>query len=266
MSKLLETAIKAARKAGSSIMTAADYVSDIRVEEKSLHDFVSQVDRNSEAIIADIVKSTYPDHCFLGEEFGSSGDQSSEYQWIVDPLDGTTNFLREIPHFAVSIAISRYGKIQHGVVFDPSKNELFTASRGCGAYLNGNSIQVKEKTEFKGSLLATGVPYSGRQLAEIVAFTTTMEALLAQQTCGIRRLGAAALDLAYVAVGRYDGFWEASLQPWDIAAGALIVEEAGGKVSDFAGSDGYLSSGDIVAASEQVYNQIVIETSKHYRR
>ena len=266
MPDILEVATQAARKAGASIMAAADNIAGLNIEEKSLNDFVSEVDKQSESIIAEIVQQAFPDHSFLGEEFGCSGDQASAYQWIVDPLDGTTNYLREIPHYAVSIAISLNAVVEHAVVFDPAKDELFTASRGQGAYLNGKQIKVSHRTGFKGALLATGVPYSGAILAEISAFTSTMEGLLAQETSGIRRLGAAALDLAYVAAGRYDGFWEASLKPWDIAAGALLVEEAGGIVCDFLGSNAYLTSGDIVAASKEVYNQIVAETSIHYQR
>lgn len=261
---MLSVAIEAARSAGRLIQDAAGDLGQLQVEEKSLNDFVSQVDRNSEAVIAKLVRQNFPDHAFFGEEFGLVGEKNAEYTWIVDPLDGTTNFIRGIPHYAVSIAITRNGKVTHGVVFDPAKDELYTAITAGGAQLNGEPINVSRAKGVSGSLLSTGVPFSGQLLADLDSFTNSMQALLAYETSGIRRLGAAALDLAYVAAGRYDGYWEAKLKPWDIAAGALLVKEAGGQVCDFAGGEEYLASGNIVAACPSLINDMISVTSRYY--
>lgn len=269
MNEMLKTAVSAAQQAGEYMLLAANNLSALHVEQKSLHDYVSEVDRECERKIRDLVLAAYPDHQFWGEEFGltpSSQAAGKGVRWIVDPLDGTTNFLRGIPHFAISIAVEIDGALAHGVIFDPSKNELFTASCGHGSFLNGKRLSLEPQPNFAGALLATGVPYSGVRLAEIASFSATMEHLLAHQTSGIRRLGSAALDLAYVAAGRYDGFWEAGLQAWDIAAGALLVVEAGGVVADFRGQAGYIESGDVVAAPIGVFEKIVEATSSCYSR
>jgi myo-inositol-1(or 4)-monophosphatase len=262
---VLQLAIEAARSAGQLIQEAASDLNRLQIEEKSLNDFVSQVDRNSEAIIANLVRERFPEHTFIGEEYGRVGDHDAEYTWIVDPLDGTTNFIRGIPHYAVSIAVLLNGAVTHGVIFDPAKQELYTASLGNGTFLNSKPIQISDAASISGSLLATGVPFSGQLLADLESFTNTLQALLAYQTSGIRRLGAAALDLAYVAAGRYDGFWEAGLKPWDIAAGALIVQEAGGQVCDFVGGTDFLSSGNIVAACPTLIDDMIKVTSGCYR-
>ena len=261
------TAISAARKAGAHISAAAKKISELEVEEKSRFDYVSRVDRESEMIVRECIAEQFPEHSINGEEFGKSqGADQADYQWIVDPLDGTTNFLRGIPHYAVSIAVLERGELLHGVVFDPAKDELFHASRGSGCFLNDSPVPPLTRARFAGSLLATGVPFSGKNLAEIDAFTGSMQGLLEQGTSGIRRLGAAALDLAYVAAGRYDGFWEAYLKPWDIAAGALLVLEAGGEVQDFQGGQSYLDSGDIVAGPKVVVEAMHEVLVKHYVR
>jgi len=266
MNEILSLAVKAAQASGRMILESSKNIDTLKIEQKSLHDYVSEVDRNSELIIRDLIREIFPNHAFIGEEFGEIGKQTSEYQWVVDPLDGTTNFLREIPHYAVSIAVLRNQVLEHAVVFDPAKDELFCASRGDGCTLNGNPISVSNAPSIEGALLATGVPFSGQLLIEIDSFTATMNSVLAKQTSGIRRLGSAALDLAYVAAGRYDAFWEARLQPWDIAAGALLVSEAGGRVSDFNGNHRYMQSGDIVAASPNVMAELVSTTQKCYQR
>lgn len=263
MSELLDVAIRAAKKAGSYVYTSVPHVRELQIEEKSLNDYVSEVDRESERIVRSELLKEFPDHCVLGEEFGAYGDSQARIKWIIDPLDGTTNFLRGIPHYAVSIAALADGKPVAGVVFDPAKDELFCAVMGDGATLNGVEISVTERP-MRGALLATGVPYSGHRLEQLPQFLTTMESLLGQQTSGIRRLGSAALDLAYVAAGRYDGFWEASLSIWDIAAGVLLVGEAGGQVSDFAVGDTMLDSGNIVAANRQVHSAMLTATSLNY--
>ena len=258
-------AVKAAKIAGALIQKGAEDISVLNIEQKTLHDYVSEVDRNSEAAIYDLVAQAFPEHAFIGEEFGSVGGPQGEFTWIVDPLDGTTNFLRGIPHYAVSIAVAVDKQIHHAVIFDPAKNDLFTASLGAGAFLNGKAIQVSNRQGVRGGLLATGVPFSGQLLENIDSFTATMQAMLAHHTSGIRRLGSAALDLAYVAAGRYDGYWEASLKPWDIAAGVLIVQEAGGRVADFVGDQDYLQSGNIVAASPGLMDDMINITSACYK-
>ncbi len=258
MTEILNTAILAAQQAGASIQQGAERLQrgKITVEQKSLNDFVSEVDRDAEQIIRDCIAQAHPEHAILGEEYGDGGSLNADYLWIIDPLDGTTNFLRGIPHYAVSIAVQYLGKSQVGVVYDPVKNEMFIAVEGQGATLNHRPISVTNAKSLRGALLATGVPFSGKLLEELDQFTGAMTTLLQQQTSGIRRLGAAALDLAYVAAGRYDGFWEANLKPWDIAAGALIVQEAGGSVSDFGGQQGFLDSGNIVACPEGVHAEM----------
>ncbi len=266
-SDYLATAIEAAQHAGDFIQQKSLNKAELNVEQKSLNDFVSEVDKGAETIIRDIIGKAYPDHSFLGEEFGGDsiasiplnikGDaQETVYQWIVDPLDGTTNFLRGIPHYAVSIALCINGLLTVGVVFDPYKNELFSAIVEQGAHLNGQPIQCAECPSLNGALLSTGVPFSGQRLDDISHFTDALVGLLERQTSGVRRLGAAALDLAYVAAGRYDGFWEAGLQPWDIAAGALIAQEAGATVTDFSAAARFLESGNVVAASCDVFAEM----------
>ncbi|MFT5135354.1 MAG: myo-inositol-1(or 4)-monophosphatase [Arenicella sp.] len=258
-------AVKAAKMAGALIQKGAKDISLLNIEQKTLHDYVSEIDRNSEAAIFDLVSQRFPEHAFIGEEFGSLGGQQGEYTWIVDPLDGTTNFLRGIPHYAVSIAVAVGKQIHHAVIFDPAKNDLFTASLGAGSLLNGKPIQVSNCQGVRGGLLATGIPFSGQLLEDLDCFTTTMQGMLAHHTSGIRRLGSAALDLAYVAAGRYDGYWEASLKPWDIAAGVLIVQEAGGRVADFVGDEDYLQTGNIVAASPGLMDDMIKITSACYK-
>jgi myo-inositol-1(or 4)-monophosphatase len=257
-------AVKAAKTAGALIQKGAEDISLLDIEQKTLHDYVSEIDRNSEAAIYDLVAQAFPEHAFIGEEFGSVGDRQAQVTWIVDPLDGTTNFLRGIPHYAVSIAVAVGMQIQYAVIFDPAKNDLFTASLGAGAFLNGKAIEVSDCQGVRGGLLATGVPFSGQLLENLDCFTATMQGMLAHHTSGIRRLGSAALDLAYVAAGRYDGYWEASLKPWDIAAGVLMVQEAGGRVADFVGDEEYLQSGNIVAASPRLMDDMIKITSACY--
>ena len=257
-------AVKAAKTAGELIQKAAQDINLLNIEQKTLHDYVSEVDRNSEGVIYNLVAEAFPEHAFIGEEFGSVGDRQAEFTWIVDPLDGTTNFLRGIPHYAVSIAVAVGKQIQHAVIFDPAKNDLFTASIGSGAFLNGKAIQVRNCQSIRGGLLATGVPFSGQLLENLDSFTASMQGMLAHHTSGIRRLGSAALDLAYVAAGRYDGYWEAGLKPWDIAAGVLMVQEAGGRVTDFVGDEDYLQSGNIVAASPSLMDDMIKITSECY--
>lgn len=268
MSTIIDTAVAAARAAGNEIRAASAQIGSLEIEQKSAFDYVSNVDRESEALIKSIIANAFPTHDVLGEEYGlqKASDGSNQPLWIVDPLDGTTNFIRQIPHFAVSIAVQINGELAHAVVYDVAKDELFQASLGQGCLLNGRALRPLTQRDFSGALLATGVPFSGQMLAEYGAFSGTMSDLLSCGTSGIRRLGSAALDLAYVAAGRYDGYWEARLNPWDIAAGALLVQEAGGLVSNFIGEAGFLESGDIVAAPNGIHANLVAVTAVHYAR
>jgi len=263
MESLLEVAKQAARRGGDVIIAGADDLSSLNIEQKTLHDYVSEVDRGSEKAVTSVILEAFPDHQVLGEEYGKVGDDA-KVQWIVDPLDGTTNFLRGIPHYAVSIGVLVEGILEHSVVYDPAKNEMFCASRGQGASLNDSIINVTCLNSIRGGLFATGVPFSGDNLEKIDCFTGTMVDILQTHTSGIRRLGSAALDLAYVAAGRYDGYWEAKLKIWDIAGGALLVREAGGIVSDLQGGDDFLKTGEVVAAPVGVHQGLIGITSKHY--
>jgi len=239
----LNTAIEAAHKGGDLIMKYRDRVDSIPVERKARGDYASDIDKACEEIIRTELKRRYPDHQILGEEHGNTGD--SEHVWLIDPIDGTSNYLRGIPHYAISIALSIKGRIEHGVVYDPTRDELFAASRGDGATLNNRRIRVSGRIELSTAVLGAAFPFRSRRLlpAYMEMFNTLFE-----QCEDVRRAGAASLDLAYVACGRLDGYWELALKPWDTAAGALLVQEAGGVVMDITGGDNWLKSGHIIAA------------------
>ena len=256
MEPMAHIALRAARRAGDLIARATGDLDRIDVESKSLNDYVSEVDRAAEKEIIYHLGKAYPDHAFLGEEGGSSGAEDAEHRWIIDPLDGTSNFLRGIPHFAVSIACEYRGKVEHAVILDPIRNEEFIASRGRGAQLNGRRIRVSKLPGLDGALLGTGIPFKARQTEHLPAYIRSLEKLAAS-CAGIRRAGAAALDLAYVAAGRLDGFWEIGLAPWDIAAGSLLVREAGGLIGDFRGSGNYLDSGNVVCGNPKCFKAIL---------
>jgi myo-inositol-1(or 4)-monophosphatase len=262
---MLRVALGAARNAGEMISRAFRDVDLIKVEEKKANDYVTEVDRVIEEMIVNEIRASLPDHKFLGEEFGESGRKESEYEWIIDPIDGTTNFIRGIPHFAVSIACRKNGRLEHAVVFNPILNEEFTASRGQGAMLNERRIRATKRVGLSGSLLGTGIPFSGVSLEKIDPYLASMHDLLQKKTAGIRRAGAASLDLAYVAAGRLDGYWEMNLKPWDIAAGALIAREAGALVSDLAGGEKFLQSGNILCAPPRVYKEMLPIVSRHLK-
>lgn len=264
MQTFLEVAKNSARRAGQHIQLACKQVSQLEIEQKGRYDYVSRVDRESEQIIQQCIHAEFPDHGFLGEEFGRQSLKKSAFQWVVDPLDGTTNFLRSIPHYAISIALLHDNAIQLGVVYDPVKDELFHATKNGGAFLNGKALAVSCLPSIQGGLFATGIPFGGEPFAHLPAFTKTMQGLLSEQTSGIRRLGSAALDLAYVAAGRYDGYWEASLKLWDIAAGILLVTEAGGVVSDLSGDQAQMQSGDVLAANAKVHHDMLAISSQYY--
>jgi myo-inositol-1(or 4)-monophosphatase len=250
---MVNIAVRAARAAGNIIVRNMDRIDRLTIASKKNNDFVSEVDHQAESAIIDILRQSYPDHGFFAEESGKQ-DENADYQWIIDPLDGTTNFLHGFPQFAVSIALKHKARLEAAVIYDPFSQELFTAARGEGAQLNEKRIRVSGHTGLKGALLSTGFPYTDQSYLD--TYLETMKALMAP-AAGIRRPGSAALDLAWMAAGRTDGFWEFNLNTWDIAAGALIVREAGGIVTDFNGSDGYLESGDIIAASPKVFPEML---------
>jgi myo-inositol-1(or 4)-monophosphatase len=256
MEPMINIALRAARKAGEMIVRASDDLDNFEVMAKGVNDFVTEVDRAAERDIIYQLQKAYPDHAFLGEESGLSGNEESEYRWIIDPLDGTTNFIRGIPHYAVSIACEYRGKLEHAVVLDPVRREEFTASRGRGAQLNGRRIRVSKLDSLEGALLGTGIPFKDRHEDKLPAHCKSIE-ILAARCAGIRRAGAASLDLAYVAAGRLDAFWEIGLAPWDIAAGALLIREAGGLVSDIDASDKYMTSGNIVCGNPKCFKAVL---------
>ena len=246
---LLNIAVRAARRAGNVIARNIDRFDASTAAEKAPNDFVTEVDRTAERRIIDTIHKSYPGHAILAEESGAHGSGDGDFEWIVDPLDGTANFVHGFPHVAVSIAVRRRGRVEHGVVFDPLRQELFTASRGAGGRLDGRRIRVAARNNLKGAMLGSGLPF--RKLAGIDLHHATLKALMSE-SAQIRRSGSAALDLAYVAAGRLDGFWESGLAPWDLAAGALLVQEAGGIVTEPDGGDDYLQSGAVVAANPKV--------------
>lgn len=248
MHPTLNIAVRAAREAGKIINRYSNHLESLTVASKSRNDFVSEVDRMAEAEIVKQLHKAFPDHGILAEESGELC--KGEYQWIIDPLDGTTNFLTGFPHYAVSIALKHGEKILQAVIYDPAKDDLFTATLGGGTRLNDRRLRVSSRKSMEGALLTTGIPY--KQDQDLGLFIDTMKILM-PDTAGIRRPGSAALDLAYVAAGRFDGFWEFGLKPWDIAAGILMVQEAGGLVGDLYGGSNHLTSGDILAGSPKIY-------------
>ena len=250
MHGMVNIAVRAARRAGELMVRQLNRLESLRVTEKSRNEFVTQVDEAAEAAIIEVIKDHYPEHAILAEESGATGGEH-EYQWIIDPLDGTTNYVHGFPVFSVSIAVARAGEIEHGVVYDPLRQEIFTASRGQGAQLDGHKIRVSKRTTLRPALIATGLPYRAN-LKHLDRYLEMLRAVMLE-TAGIRRPGSAALDLCYVAAGRVDGFWELGLAKWDVAAGALIIREAGGRISDFRGTDRYLDSGNVVAGNPKIY-------------
>ena len=239
----LNTAIEAAHKGGDLIMKYRDRVDSIPVERKARGDYASDIDRACEELIRGELQRRYPDHAVVGEEDGKSGD--SEHVWLIDPIDGTTNYLRGIPHYSISIALAIKGRIEHGVVYDPVRDELFAASRGEGTTLNNRRVRVSGRSELNGAILAAAFPFRNRRL--LPAYRAMFDDMF-EQVEDIRRAGVSSMDLAYVACGRLDGYWELALKPWDIAAGALLVQEAGGVIMDMAGGDRWLNSGHVIAA------------------
>ncbi len=258
MHPMLNIAVRAARNAGNIIVRAMEHIDRLNITTKSENDFVTEVDRAAEQEIIRTIRKAFPGHGILAEESGSiSGDN---YTWIIDPLDGTTNYLHGFPQFSVSIALQHKQVLEQAVIYDPLRQELFTASRGRGAQLNERRIRVTSRSSLDGSLLGTGFPFKQQQYLD--AYLETFKALF-PMSAGIRRAGSAALDLAYVAAGRMDGFWEIGLNPWDMAAGILLIEEAGGFVCDFGGEKDYFKTGNVVAANPKLMKQILEKIQPH---
>jgi myo-inositol-1(or 4)-monophosphatase len=253
MHPMLNTAVKAARKAGALISRASFDVDKLTIRSKQKNDFVSEVDHAAEDAIISVLREAYPDHGFLGEESGYH-DKQAEHLWIIDPLDGTTNFLHGVPQYCVSIALQHKGALTQAVIFDPNRNELFTATKGAGAYLNDRRIRVSKGDRLENALIGTGFPF--REVVNLDDYVRMLKNVM--RTCsGVRRPGAAALDLAWVACGRMDGFFELGLSPWDMAAGALLIREAGGLVGDLEGDEKYLESGRIVAGNAKLFSPLL---------
>lgn len=248
MQPMLNTAVRAARSAGDLILRSADNASHLKIDQKGRNDFASEVDRMAEREIMNIIKLAYPDHGILAEESGVHA--GNDFVWVIDPLDGTTNFLHGFPQYAVSIALKHKNRIEVGVIYDPLRDELFTAKRGGGAMLNSRRLRVTNNTSMTGALIGTGFPFKNQQ--HLDAYVEMFKAVTID-SAGIRRAGSAALDLAYLATGRLDGFWEIGLMEWDMAAGVLMVKEAGGVITDFSFNDQYLESGNIIAASPKMH-------------
>lgn len=258
MHPMLNIAIRAARKAGNHIAKSLENVDKIEATLKGNNDYVTNVDKEAETIIIETILASYPDHCIIAEEGGSIEGKDKGVQWIIDPLDGTTNFVKGFPQFSVSIAVRMNGKTEVACVYDPMLNELFTAQRGAGAQLNSSRIRVKQLKDIQGTVLGTGFPFKQKQHSE--AYFKIMTSLFTE-CADFRRAGSAALDLCYVAAGRIDGFFELGLKPWDMAAGDLIAREAGAILTDFSGGTNYMESGNIVASSARGTKSIL----KHIR-
>ncbi|ARP87459.1 inositol monophosphatase family protein [Bordetella genomosp. 9] len=252
MHPMLNIAIKAARRAGTIINRASLDLERLNVARKGPRDYVTEVDQAAESAIVETLQAAYPDHAVLGEEYGLQGSEQAEFRWIIDPLDGTTNFIHGLPNYAVSIALLQRGVAMQAVIYDPSRNEMFTATRGSGAFLNDRRVRVSGQTRYHDALLGAHWPGSASPDQGGGKFRQ-----MAQNSAGVRRMGATVLDLAYVACGRLDGFCGVALKPWDMAAGSLLVLEAGGLVGDFTGEQGWLESGNVLAASPKIFAQML---------
>jgi myo-inositol-1(or 4)-monophosphatase len=263
MHPALNIMVKAARRASQIINRAAQDIEHLKITPKKFNnDFVTEVDKAAEAAIIEVLRDAYPDYGILAEESGVSGgsEGGKDYQWIIDPLDGTTNFIHGYPQYAVSIALMYKGQPNQAVVYDVVRNEMFTASKGGGAYLNERRIRVTKCDRMEQALLGTGFPF--RNFEHAKAYLGVFKDF-AERTSGIRRAGSAALDLAYVACGRFDGFWEFGVLPWDIAGGCLLITEAGGLVSDLSGGENHLKTGNIVAGTPKIFSQMLQVIDSH---
>lgn len=262
MHPMLNVAVKAARRAANVIQRASLNLDAVRVERKKHNDFVTEVDQAAEQSIIETILEAYPKHGILAEESGARGMGQAEYEWIIDPIDGTTNFIHGHQQYCISIALAHKGQIQQGVVYDPNRNDLFTASRGVGAFLNDRRIRVGKRTNLSECLISTGFPVVDQSMID--NYLAMLKDILAR-TAGVRREGSAALDLCNVACGRVDGYWEYNLKQWDLAAGSLLVQEAGGIVTGMTGEQDWFESGDIVAASPKVLAQLLHLIAPHLK-
>ena len=258
MNPTTNIAVRAARKAGSIVMRYFNRIETLAVTEKRANDYVSEVDRAAEEAIIDIIRRAYPNHAILAEESGSHA--GNEYLWIIDPLDGTTNYLHGLPQFSISIALQHRDDLISAVVYDPVRDEMFTASRGNGALLNDRRLRVSDQKTLKGALIGTGIPFRDQRYLD--NYLGMLKAMISD-TAGIRRPGSAALDFAWLAAGRVDGFWELGLSAWDFAAGCLLVREAGGTVSDIRGGSRHLESGNVIAGNVRVHQEMVRRLAPH---
>jgi myo-inositol-1(or 4)-monophosphatase len=258
MNPMLTIAVRAAREAGRIITRNFNRIDRLTISDKGSNDFVTEVDRNAEAVIIHLLREKFPNHAILAEESGQQG--SDDHIWIIDPLDGTTNFLHGFPQFAVSIALKVKGRLEVGVVYNPVSEEMYTACRGEGALLNDKKIRVSSRKGLNGALLGTGLPYRDFRFME--NYMGMLKELI-KDSAGVRRPGSAALDFAYVAAGRMDGFWELGLSEWDFAAGALLVREAGGLVTDIGGGERYLDTGNVIAGNIKVHNAMLKHILPH---
>lgn len=254
MHPMLNIAIRAARKAGNLIAKNYETPDAVEASQKGTNDFVTNVDREAEHLIIETIRKAYPQHTIIGEESGEQAGLEQDVQWVIDPLDGTTNFVKRLPHFSVSIAVRIKGRTEVAVVYDPMRNELFTATRGQGAQLNGYRLRGSHIKDLNGAILATGFPFKAKQHS--TSYIAVVSKLFTK-CADFRRTGSAALDLAYVAAGRVDGFFELGLKPWDFAAGELLVREAGGLVTDFIGGHNYLLSGNVVAGNPRIVKDML---------
>ncbi|MDR0997053.1 MAG: inositol monophosphatase [Zoogloeaceae bacterium] len=255
MHPILNIAVKAARSAASIINRASRDLEAIQIERKAPHDYVTEVDRMAEAAIIETLTRAYPDFGILAEESGTraGANPDSPYQWLIDPLDGTTNFLHGLPQYAVSIALAKEGVVEQAVVYDVNRNELFCATKGAGAFLNDRRLRVSKRLRLSESLIGTGFPF--KEFRHIDRYLAQFRAL-SQECAGIRRPGSAALDLAWLAAGRLDGFWEYGLSPWDVAAGGLLITEAGGLIADLEGGEDWLETGNLIAGTPKIFEQL----------
>ena len=254
MHPMLNIAVRAARSAGTVITRGFESQDSLETQIKGNNDFVTRIDKEAEQAIISKIQQSYPTHSFVGEEGGVVEGDDQDYKWIIDPLDGTTNFIKGIPHFCVSIALMHKGRIEQAVVFDPIRGDLFTSTRGNGAQLNGYRIRATKAKDLDGTILCTAFPFKEKDSfpQALKTFST-----LFSQAGDMRRTGSAALDLAYVAAGKFDGYWEAGLKPWDMAAGTLLVQESGGMVTDFNGGNDHMTSGNVVAGGVKVVRSLV---------
>ncbi|MEO8410109.1 MAG: inositol monophosphatase family protein [Propionivibrio sp.] len=265
MQPAMNIMVKAARRASQIINRASQDIEHLKITTKQQNDFVTEVDKAAEAAIIQVLREAYPDYGILAEESGLTAGENAgaDYQWIIDPLDGTTNFIHGFPVYSVSIALAHKGQLNQGLVYDTLRNEMFTASKGGGAFLNERRIRVSRCLKLEDALIGTGFPF--RIFDHIDPYLRIFKDLT-ERSSGLRRTGSAALDLAYVACGRLDGFWEFALSPWDLAAGCLLITEAGGLVSDLGGGDRYLQTGNVVAATPKVFPQLLQAIDKHKTR